>query len=71
MKQKKHSENVTLSVSRDGVSLGIAPFGNFEMVSVATVSVYDIGKLDSDICTGMGNESRPSEVLITTTPPCD
>ncbi|MEI7698368.1 MAG: hypothetical protein WCK86_01120 [Planctomycetia bacterium] len=37
---KKHGENVTLSVSRDGVSLGIAPFGNFEMASVATLRVY-------------------------------
>lgn len=36
-------ENVTLAVSRDGVSLGIAPFGNFEMASVATLSVYADG----------------------------
>ena len=36
----KHSKNVVLAVSRDGVSLGIAPFGNFEMASVATLSVY-------------------------------
>ena len=57
--------------SRDGVSGGIAPFGNLEMASVAMVSVYDLGKLDSDICRGMANEPRPSEVLITTTPACD
>ncbi len=60
-----------MAVSRDGVSLGIAPFGNFEMASVVTVSVYEIGNLDFDICTGMGNEPRPSEVLITTPPACD
>ena len=41
---RKCSKNVTLSVSRDGVSLGIAPFGNFEMASVATLSVYNDGK---------------------------
>ena len=40
----KHSKNVTLAVSRDGVSLGIAPFGNFEMASVATLSVYCDGQ---------------------------
>jgi hypothetical protein len=40
----KHSKNVTLAVSRDGVSLGIAPFGNFEMASVATLSVYSDGQ---------------------------
>jgi hypothetical protein len=39
----KHCKNITLSISRDGVSLGIAPFGNFEMASVATVSVYAEG----------------------------
>jgi hypothetical protein len=38
------SKTVTLAVSRDGVSLGIAPFGNFEMASVATLSVYAEGK---------------------------
>ena len=40
----KHGKNVTLAVSRDGVSLGISPFGNFEMASVATLSVYNDGK---------------------------
>jgi hypothetical protein len=40
----KHSKNVTLAVSRDGVSLGIAPFGNFEMASVATLSAYNDGQ---------------------------
>lgn len=43
-----------MAVSRDGVSLGIAPFGNFEMASVVTVSVYDIGNLNFDICGGDG-----------------
>ena len=37
---RKHSKHMTLADSRDGVSLGIAPFGNFEMASVATLSVY-------------------------------
>jgi hypothetical protein len=40
----KHSKNLTLAVSRDGVSLGIAPFGNFEMASVATLSVHCDGQ---------------------------
>jgi hypothetical protein len=33
-----------LSVSRDGVSLGIQPFGFFEMAGVATISVLSAGK---------------------------
>lgn len=41
---RMHSKNVTLAVSRDGVSLGIAPFGNFEMASVATLSVHNDGQ---------------------------
>ena len=41
---ERAGKNVTLGVSRDGVSLGIAPFGNFEMASVATLSVYADGK---------------------------
>jgi len=40
----KDGKKATLSISRDGVSLGIAPFGNFEMASVATLSVYADGK---------------------------
>jgi hypothetical protein len=40
----KRKETVTLAISRDGVSLGIAPFGNFEMASVATLSIYGNGK---------------------------
>lgn len=40
----KDKKKATLSISRDGVSLGIAPFGNFEMASVATLSVYADGK---------------------------
>ena len=37
-------KNIVLSVSRDGVSLGMAPFANFEMASVSTLSVYSEGK---------------------------
>lgn len=40
----KQGENVTLAISRDGVSLGIAPFGNFEMASVATLSIFADGQ---------------------------
>ena len=40
----KHGKHITLAISRDGVSLGIAPFGNFEMASVATLSIYNDGK---------------------------
>jgi len=43
-KAVKDGKQATLSISRDGVSLGIAPFGNFEMASVATLSVYADGK---------------------------
>jgi len=41
---EKNGKNIVLSVSRDGVSLGIAPFGYFEMASVATLSVFSEGK---------------------------
>ncbi len=37
-------KNIVLSVSLDGVSLGMAPFANFEMASVSTLSVYSEGK---------------------------
>lgn len=43
-KAEKTGKNIVLSVSRDGVSLGIAPFGCFEMASVATLSVYSEGE---------------------------
>jgi hypothetical protein len=42
--RKNRAKSVVLSVSRDAVSLGIAPFGFFEMASVATVSVLADGK---------------------------
>ena len=38
--KRKNSRNIILALSRDGGSLGIAPFGNFEMPSVKTLSVY-------------------------------
>lgn len=41
---KTGAKSVVLSVSRDAVSLGIAPFGYFEMASVATLSVIADGK---------------------------
>ena len=41
---EENGKNIVLSVSRDGVSLGIAPFGYFEMASVATLSVFSEGK---------------------------
>ncbi len=40
----KDGKKAILSVSRDGVSLRIAPFGTYEMASVATLSVYADGK---------------------------
>ena len=40
----KDGKKAVLSASRDGVSLGIAPFGNFEMASVATLSVIADGQ---------------------------
>lgn len=53
-----HSENVTLAVSRDGVSLGIAPFGHFEMASVATLSVYCDGQRLGTIYLACGPEDN-------------
>ena len=41
---EKNGNNNALSVSRDGVSLGIAPFGYYEMASVSTLSVFSEGK---------------------------
>ncbi len=41
---EENGKNIVLSVSRDGVSLGIAPLGYFEMASVATLSVFSEGK---------------------------
>ena len=41
---EKNGKNIVLSVSRDGVSLGIQPFGFFEMASVATLSIFSEGK---------------------------
>lgn len=38
-----NGKNTVLSISRDGVSIGIAPMGYFEMASVATLSVYSEG----------------------------
>lgn len=42
--RKREAKSVVLSVSRDAVSLGIAPWGYFEMASVATISVLADGK---------------------------
>lgn len=42
--EKSGAKSIVLSVSRDGVSLGIAPFGYFEMASVGTLSVLADGK---------------------------
>lgn len=42
--EKSEAKSIVLSVSRDAVSLGIAPFGFFEMASVATLSVLADGK---------------------------
>jgi len=43
---KAHSagEKTVLSVSRDGICIGIAPFGSFAVGSVATLSVFSQGK---------------------------
>jgi hypothetical protein len=42
--RETNAKSVVLSVSRDAVSLGIAPFGYFEMASVATLSVLADGQ---------------------------
>lgn len=42
--EKSKAKSIVLSVSRDAVSLGTAPFGFFEMASVATISVLSDGK---------------------------
>lgn len=41
---RESGKTPVLSVSRDGVSLGIQPFGFFEMAGVATISVLSAGK---------------------------
>ena len=41
---EKNGKNTVLSISRDGVSICIAPKGYFEMAAVATLSVYSEGK---------------------------
>ena len=40
---ERNGKNVVLSISRDGVSLCIAPYGYFEMAAVATLSVFSEG----------------------------
>ena len=40
---REQGKTPVLSVSRDGVSLGIQPFGFFEMASIATISVMSEG----------------------------
>ncbi len=41
---KTRGKHSTPAISRDVVRLGIAPFGNFEMASVATLSVDHDGQ---------------------------
>jgi hypothetical protein len=43
-KARQKKQNPVLSVSRDGVALGLAPWSSFEMASVACVSVLADGK---------------------------
>ncbi len=41
---RKRGENPVLSISRDGVALGLAPWSIFEMAGVASISVLSDGK---------------------------
>ena len=54
-------KKTVLSVSRDGVCIGIAPYGNFEVASVATLSVYSEGE-----CVGTVYLARSPEENQTT-----
>ncbi|MCU0714416.1 MAG: hypothetical protein MUC43_20375 [Pirellula sp.] len=47
-----------LSISRDGVALGLAPWGCFEMASVATVSVMAAGKRMGTVYLGCTPETN-------------
>jgi hypothetical protein len=70
---RKNGKTPVLSVSRDGVSLGIQPFGFFEMAGVATLSVLSEGERVGTVylaCTPEENQQTLSEnltSLLTTT----
>ena len=56
--RKTKANSIVLSVSRDAVSLGLAPFGFFEMASVATISVLADGKRLGTVYLGRTPESN-------------
>jgi len=55
---RKNNQNPVLSVSRDGVALGLAPWSFFEMASVACVSVLADGKKLGTVYLGRVPESN-------------
>lgn len=56
--RESKAKSVVLSVSRDAVSLGIAPWGYFEMASVATISVLADGKRRGTVYLGRTPETN-------------
>jgi hypothetical protein len=55
---KSPAKSVVLSVSRDAVALGLAPYGYFEMASVATISVLADGKKLGTVYLGRAPETN-------------
>ena len=55
---RKRDRTPVLSVSRDGVSLGLAPWSFFEMAGVACISVIDQGKKLGTVYLGRAPESN-------------
>ena len=63
---RRKKEKPVLSVSRDGVALGLAPWSYFEMASVATISVLAAGKRLGTVylgCTPEANQKTLSAQL--------
>lgn len=63
---RSSKQKPVLSVSRDGVALGLAPWGYFEMASVAAVSVMVAGKRKGTVylgCTPETNQKTLSDQL--------
>lgn len=55
---RKSNRTAVLSVSRDGVSLGLAPWSFFEMAGVACISVIDRGKKIGTVYLGQAPASN-------------
>lgn len=61
---RRNSQKPVLSVSRDGVALGMAPWSFFEMASVATISVLVDGKRKGTVYLGCTPETNQQTLSI-------